>query len=408
MSFSFRRFRALARKESLRLLREPGNLVIGLLMPLGLLLIFGYGLSLDVENIGVALVRDGSTPYARTLGLRLDASPTFAARTADSFHEADALLRAHETEALLRFERAPATGGWTAQILVNGVDAARARQASGHLERAVRLAAEREVAGIPPLRPEQRLRYNPAQETRLYLVPGVTVLIMTLIGALLTGLLPAREHESGTFESLFASPAGRGEILAAMMAPTFLLGLAGLCLCLLCARFLFAVPLRGSLTVLLLGSCLYLTACLGIGLLIGSVCRNRFLASQVVLISCFVPTIILSGFIFDLHSSPAVLRPLARLLPATWYVELLQALFLVGTPPLLTAKALAGLGFFALLFPCLAYARLGRSLESGAGRRVRPGGTPPAAPPPAPAPGSPAGSPLPETSAGPTGSGGAP
>ncbi len=363
MSFSPRRFRALAGKETKRLLREPGNVVIGLLLPVFLLLVFGYGLSLDVENIDTALVRDSSIPFTRELGARLDASPAFRVREVDSFQEGVELLRRHEVEALLRFDREPA-GGWAGQILVNGGDAARARQAAGQLSGAVRLSYARSERTPPdPIRPEIRIWYNPAGETRLYLVPGVTVLIMTLIGALLTGLLPAREYESGTFEALFACPAGKGEILFSMMAPTFALGMAGFVLCLLCAVFLFDVPLRGSLLVLLLGSALYLIACLGIGLFIGTLCRNRFLASQVVLISCFVPTIILSGFIFDLHSAPVVVRRLADLLPATRYVELLQTLFLVGTPPGPTAKNLAGLAFFALFFPLAAFARTHKTLD---------------------------------------------
>ena len=365
MSFSFRRFRALARKETKRLSRESGYVVIGLLMPVVLLLIFGYGLSLDVENIAVTTVRDSSIPFTRELTMRLDASPAFIVSEAGSFQEGHELLRRHEAEALLRFERDPART-WRAQILVNGADAARARQAAGYLERAVRLGVAA-YAETPPdaIRPETRLWYNPAQESSLYLVPGVTVLIMTLIGALLTGLLPAREHESGTFEALFATPAGKGEILAAMMVPTFVLGMAGLGLCLFCAFTLFDVPLRGSLALLLLGSSLYLAACLGIGLFIGSICRNRFLASQVVLTSCFIPTIMLSGFLFDLHSAPEFVRFLARALPATWYVELLQALFLVGTPPVLVGRDLAALAFFALFFPLAALWRTRKSLEGG-------------------------------------------
>ena len=365
MSFSIRRFRALARKETQRLLREPGNVVIGLLMPAALLLIFGYGLSMDVENINVSLVRNFSIPAARELGLRLDASPTFAVHDVDSFKQGLDLLDRHETEALLRLEHDSGLG-LRAQILVNGVDAARARQAAGHLERGLRLSLARSAETPPALiRAETRLRYNPAQESRLYLVPGVTVLIMTLIGALLTGLLPAREHESGTFESLFTTPAGKGEILTAMMVPTFALGMAGLVLCLLCAVFLFGVPLRGSLVILLFGSSLYLIACLGIGLLIGTLCRNRFLASQVVLTSCFIPTLMLSGFLFDLHSAPTFVRGLARALPSTWYVELLQAVFLVGNPPGLVGRDLAMLTFFALFFPLAAFWRTQKSLERG-------------------------------------------
>jgi ABC-2 type transport system permease protein len=161
-------------------------------------------------------------------------------------------------------------------------------------------------------------------------VPGLIVLIMTLNGALLTSLVIAREWERGTLESLFVTPVRATEIVISKLVPYFVVGLLGLIMCLLSAKFLFTVPIRGSLTLIVLTSMLYLLVALGTGLLISAATRNQFLASQIALVVSFLPALMLSGFIFDLRSVPAAIRYISRVLPATYYVEALQTLFLAG------------------------------------------------------------------------------
>jgi ABC-2 type transport system permease protein len=153
---------------------------------------------------------------------------------------------------------------------------------------------------------------------------------MTLIGALLTALVMAREWERGTLESLFVTPIRSGEILLGKKVPYFILGLIGLALCIFAAKFLFRVPLRGSISVLLGASTLYLLVALGIGLLISSAVKSQFVASQVTLLVTFLPAVMLSGFLFDLRSMPAPVRMITYILPARYYVALLQTVFLAG------------------------------------------------------------------------------
>ncbi len=160
--------------------------------------------------------------------------------------------------------------------------------------------------------------------------PGLIVLIMTLIGALLTALVMAREWERGTLEALFVTPVAAGEILLGKTIPYFVLGMIGLALCVVAAEFLFHVPLRGSILVLTGVSMLYLLAALGIGLLISSVTRNQFVASQVTLLATFLPALMLSGFLFDLRSMPVAVRAITYVMPARYFVALLQTLFLAG------------------------------------------------------------------------------
>jgi ABC-2 type transport system permease protein len=172
--------------------------------------------------------------------------------------------------------------------------------------------------------------FNEAVDSRYFLVPGLVVLIMTLTGALLTALVMAREWERGTLEALFVTPVRINEILLGKTVPYFILGMAGLIMTVAASRFLFHVPLRGSLIVLMGASSLYLLVALGIGLLISSVTRNQFVASQLALMITFMPAFILSGFIFDIASMPRVVQVITYILPARYYVALLQTIFLAG------------------------------------------------------------------------------
>jgi ABC-2 type transport system permease protein len=182
----------------------------------------------------------------------------------------------------------------------------------------------------PAVAVESRLWFNAANESRYFLVPGLIVLIMTLIGALLTTLVMAREWERGTLEALFVTPVRTGEILLGKTIPYFALGIVGLVSCLIAAKFLFQVPFRGSVSVLFGTSMLYLLVALGIGLLISSVVKSQFVASQITLLVSFLPAVMLSGFLFDLRSMPVVVRAMTYVLPARYYVALLQTIFLAG------------------------------------------------------------------------------
>jgi ABC-2 type transport system permease protein len=175
-----------------------------------------------------------------------------------------------------------------------------------------------------------RLWFNEANDSHYFLVPGLVVLIMTLIGALLTALVMAREWERGTFEAMFVTPIRSEEILVGKTTPYFVLGMIGLLLCILSAKFLFHVPLRGSVLVLTGVSVLYLLVTLGTGLLISSVTKSQFIASQVAITGTFLPAMMLSGFLFDLRSMPAAIRTITYILPARYYVALLQTIFLAG------------------------------------------------------------------------------
>jgi ABC-2 type transport system permease protein len=366
-AMSWSRIRALTIKESRQLLRDKSNLMVGLFLPLLLILIFGYGLSFDVKNAPVALVTEDTSPVAQDVLSGFYLSPYFSPVPLVSMHAAVQLMRDRKIDAIVYvrqdFSRQLAAGNATVQVLVNGVDANRARVLQAFAQGAIgQWSAKRIAAGEGAAQHtsrvivESRLWFNEANDSRYFLVPGLIVLIMTLNGSLLTSLVIAREWERGTLEALFVTPVQATEIVIAKIIPYFLVGLAGLVMCLLAAKFLFAVPIRGSLALIVLTSMLYLLVSLGTGLFVSAATKNQFLASQVALIVSFLPALMLSGFIFDLRSVPVVVRAISHVLPATYYVEALQTLFLAGNVASLLVKDLAVLVVAAVAF--LTFARL--------------------------------------------------
>jgi pyoluteorin transport system permease protein len=329
----------LVRKETRQILRDPSSIAIGIVLPVVLILLFGYGLSLDVTNVPVAVVLEDPSPTATQLAASFQLSRYFDAELVASMARARDLMLAHKVDAILRirpdFTRRLELGSAEVQFLLHGTDANRARITQTYARGAVAQWAMRRMAQgggamTGPVTVQSRLWFNEANESRYFLVPGLIVLIMTLIGALLTALVMAREWERGTLEALFVSPVRAGEILLGKTIPYFVLGMIGLILCIIASKYLFQVPFRGSLAVLGVASILYLLVSLAIGLLISSATKNQFLASEITLLVSFLPAVMLSGFLFDLRSMPAVVRLVTYVLPARYYVALLQSIFLVG------------------------------------------------------------------------------
>lgn len=339
-SAKLRRLGALVRKETNQLVRDPSSIAIGVAMPLLLIILFGFALSLDVKNVPVAVVLEDASPASTDLAASFALSPYFQARLLTSMPPAQELLLQQKVDGIVRirpdFARRLSLGDSEAQLLVYGSDANRARIIEAYAEGAVGQWAARRAAegrGAPAggsAVVQSRLWFNEAFDSHYFLVPGLVVLIMTLIGALLTALVMAREWERGTLEALFVTPVRAGEILLAKMIPYFALGMIGLGLCMLAARYLFQVPFRGSELVLVGASMLYLLVALAIGLLISSVTKSQFVSSMTTMLVTFLPALFLSGFLFDLRSMPAAVRIISYALPARYYVAILQTVFLAG------------------------------------------------------------------------------
>jgi ABC-2 type transport system permease protein len=334
-----RRVRALVRKETYQVLRDPSSIAMGVVLPLILILLFGYGLSLDVKNVPLAVVIDETSDEAIELLASLQLSRYFQPQISRSMVVAQQLLLEQKVDGIVRipsdFVRQLNAGHADLQLIVEGGDANRARIIQGYVQGAVGVWAARRTAQgrsveSAPVMLQTRMWFNEANESAYFLVPGLIVLVMTLIGALLTAMVMAREWERGTLEALLVTPVRSDEILIGKTLPYFLLGMVGLVVCVLAAKFLFHVPLRGSLLVLLGASMLYMLVALGIGLLISSWVKNQLVASQLTMLATFMPAFMLSGFMFDLRSMPAAVRLITYVLPARYYVALLQSVFLAG------------------------------------------------------------------------------
>ncbi len=367
-----RRIRALVTKEARQIVRDPSSIAIGVVLPLILILLFGYGLSLDVKNVPVALVIENPTPEAMDLAASFQLSPYFHPSVMRSMPPAQRQLLEHHVDGIVRipadFSRHIAAGNAEVQLIVHGGDANRARIIEGYVRGvagiwAARLAAQGQPSAAPLVNVQSRLWFNEANDSSYFLVPGLVVLVMTLIGGLLTAMVMAREWERGTLESLLVTPVRSDEILLGKTLPYFVLAQFGFVLCMLSTKFLFHVPLRGSMWVLFGASMLYVLIALGIGLLISSWVKNQLVASQLTMLVTFMPAFMLSGFLFDLRSMPAAVRMITYVLPARYYVALLQSVFLAGDVwPVIVPNTLA-LAAMAAALALASRAVMRKSLE---------------------------------------------
>jgi ABC-2 type transport system permease protein len=334
------RMRGLVRKEFLQILRDPSSIAIAFFMPVALLLLFGYGVSLDAEHVPVAVVVEDPGPDAADFVASFQGSRYFAPVFAPSMPAAVQDMLAGNVDAIVRLradfaQRMRRPDGAPVQLIVNGVNANNARIVEGYVEgawatwRRQRAQEQGQDLGAP-VELEQRVWFNSELRSRNYLVPGLVVVIMTLIGALLTAMVMAREWERGTMEALMVTPVAAGEVLLGKLIPYFLLGIGGLLLSVAMAIGLFGVPLRGSFWLLLATSSLFLLVALGMGLLISSVARSQFIAGQVAIIVTFLPAFLLSGFIFDIGSMPGIVRAITHIVAARYFVAIADTLFLAG------------------------------------------------------------------------------
>ncbi len=370
----WQRLLALLRKESLQILRDPSSLAIAFVLPVTLLFLFGYGVSLDAKNVRVAAVVETPPGRAATSFLQsIAGARDFRLSILRHRAVAEEGLREGRFDGVIvlrsDFEkRIRSATGAPVQLLINGVDANRARIVRGYLDGIWLdwLGHYGEETGRrfeTPLSLEGRLWFNPAAYSRWFLIPGVIGIIMTLIGALLTALVIAREWERGTMEALLATPVRIGEILVGKLVPYFVLGMGGMAVTSVIAVLLFDMPLRGSVVLLIAFSALYMLVTLAMGLLISTAARNQFVAGQIAIIATFLPAFILSGFIFDIRSMPEPIRLLTGLVPARYYLSGTKTLFLTGNVVDLLWRQTAGLVLLGAAFFLIARRRTRRRLD---------------------------------------------
>jgi ABC-2 type transport system permease protein len=355
-----RRLMALIRKESFQIVRDPSSILIALVLPLILLFLFGYGVSLDTTDTRVGLVLEETTPTTLDLAASFQNSRYFDVTIGPDRREftedlvesriGGFLVIPDGFTADLTAARHPAV-----QVIVDGADPNTANfvqnYAAGTVSTWETLRAAERALTATPLLVQQRFWFNPELKSRNFLVPGSISIVMTLVGTLLTSMVIAREWERGTMEAMMATPVTAWELLAGKIVPYFLLGLGSMSLCVVLAVFLFDVPFRGSILALYALSAAFLMAALGQGFLISAVTKNPFPASQLALLSGFLPSFLLSGFIFEINSMPTVIQYISLAVPARYLIPSLQSVFLAGDIwPMFLRAILILIGFGVVLF----------------------------------------------------------
>ncbi len=352
---------AIAAKEVLHIRRDPRTLYMALVMPVVMLLLFGFGVSFDMDRIPLAVADRDGTRASRELVDAFLAPGEFALAGRVAPEEAQELFRRGRALAALvipmDYERDLARGvSVRLQLLVDGADAVTANQILAKADaivRAVGLERARRAgfSAEPPLQVKVYTLYNPEARSAEYLVPGLAAYLMAIAAVLLTALTVAGEWERGSMEQLFASPVGRLDIILGKLLPYLGLGILQLLLVVGVGTAVFDVPIQGSPLVVFVLGLLFLVGMLGQGLLISVVTRNQLVATQAGALSALLPSMLLSGMLFPLENMPAVLRALSWIIPARYLVHGLRGVMLKGNglavlwPDLL---ALAVLGFAIL------------------------------------------------------------
>ncbi|MCP1223606.1 ABC transporter permease [Sebaldella sp. S0638] len=367
------RLTAMVNKEFRQLIRDNSSILIGIFLPIILIFIIGYGVSLDVKKVPVAVVLEDTSPTVYDVFSFLNGSEYFSPLYVTSMHDAKKLMDKREADAIIRippdFSENLYKQETKIQLILYGVDSSTATIVKGYVESAVKQWEAlngykfTDSPDMSNITVENRIWFNDANSSIWYFIPGLIVLIITIVGVFLTALVMAREWERGTLESLFISPVKPLEILLSKMIPYFCIGIIGLDLCLVAARYLFKVPIHGSLTIIILCSMLYLFTTLGMGLIISSITKNQFLASQIALVVSFLPAMMLTGFLFDLRSVPVFIRSVGQILPATYYLQLLKSLFLAGNNWDLIIKNCLILAAYAVFFVSAALKVTKKTLE---------------------------------------------
>lgn len=341
---NLRRLKAVAKKEFLHVLRDPRSLMMGIGMPILLLFLFGYALTLDVDRVPLVVWDQAGTAQSRELISRFSGSRYFDLRQQASGYRAieEAIDRREALIALVippdfdrllsRGERAPV------QTILDGSDPSTATIALGYAE-ATAATYSRDIAlnqmlraGIQPRFPSLELKprvwFNTDMVSRNFIFPGLIAVVMMIMAAILTSLCIAREWETGTMEQLIATPVSALELIFGKLAPYFCIGVLDLILCVCVGEFVFDVPLRGSLGLLAALALLFLFGALSFGILLSIITKSQLLGSQLAIVTTVLPAFLLSGFIFPIENMPLPIQAVTRLISARYFVFILRGIYL--------------------------------------------------------------------------------
>lgn len=370
---------AMSRKELLHIARDPRSLGMAIAIPMLLLVLFGYALTLDVDNVPLVVWDQDGSHASRAFVSRFTGSPYFSLR---GYVENDRQLeRAVDSgKALVGLVLPPDFAGRVdsgrevpVQLIVDGSDSNTATIAMGYADGVVRAYSQelasrqiRRRAGVEPAWPLEvrpRVWFNPELESKNYIIPGLIAVIMMVIAALLTSLTVAREWERGTMEQLISTPVKGRELILGKLLPYFAIGMFDVLLAVLMGEFLFQVPLRGNVALLFAMAAIFLAGALALGMTISIVTKSQLLASQVAMVLTFLPAFLLSGFMYAISNMPQAIQWVTYLIPARYFVALLKGIYLKGIGLNILMPEAGLLTLFALLMLALANGKFHKKLE---------------------------------------------
>jgi len=356
---------AIARKEVYHLIRDFRSLFLAFAIPIILILLFGYALSLDVDNVEVAVVDQDRTDMSRDFLLSLDASPYFriVAHPPDAKAAGAMLDRSDATMAVIL------PPGWTdkirsdreapLQVLLDGSDPNFANISRAYMnaftERYNRKLLESflDRRGLEPMNPpvDGRIRvwFNEDLESRNFIVPGIIALIIMIVAAILTSLVIAREYENGTMETLRSLPISAADLLLGKSIPYFFIALTDVLIAILMGQSLFGVIMKSGFGLMVAASSLYIAVALALGLLISTVTKSQLIANQGAILITYLPSLLLSNFVFPITNMPKVLQLLTYIVPATYYIDILGGIYLKNLGFVDLWRDFAVLGFMVFL-----------------------------------------------------------
>lgn len=369
--FSFFRLIAIARKETYQIFRDPSTLLVAFVLPVVMLFLFAYAVSLDTRNVRIGVVLESDGEAAQSLAAAFSGSRYFSVTPARDRREVEPALVAGKLRGYVvipqdftnRLQRGRTDA--LVQIVTDGTQPNTATFVANYANGVIgNWMATRSLAATPAaIAVQPRFWFNPEMESRRALIPGALSIVMTIIGTLLTALVVAREWERGTMEGIFSTPATVLEILLGKLLPYFCLGLIATGVGAILAVWVFGVPLRGSVFTLLLLASIFLIPALGQGLLISTLARNQFVAAQLALLSGFLPAFMLSGFLFEISSMPKVIQFITIIVPARYFNAGLQTVFLAGDVWSLLLPSLGALLLIGLVFFVVVLRKMRKTLE---------------------------------------------
>ena len=368
---NWRRIAAITRKEVIQIRRDPRSLLIVFLMPVIQLLIYGYAVNLDVKHVPLCVYDRDGTQVSQDLLQHFRATDYFnIVRVADNYgdvvHEIDYGVCSIAIVVPPRFtENLHSNGHAQVQALLDASDSNTAMVGMGYAQAIVQGYSSRVQlewqqqrgavgAAAPPVTFQTRTWFNEDLESMANLVPGVVALVMAVVGAFLTSLTIAREWERGTMEQLISTPVGKLEIQIGKLTPYFALGMIDTVVCAGMSVWWFHVPFRGRWSVLFASSAMFLLVVLSLGYYISVTAKSQVGANQMAMLVTFLPTFLLSGFIFPIDQMPVIVQWITRILPARYSVSIVRNVFLKGTPVALLAADLAALASIAAVLIVLA------------------------------------------------------